>query len=84
MQNNVCKISILFACVDFSARKGNFLLTNHFNLATTIMVIMNRNEYTPADSSTRCNALGEILPEHNTLVEYCYDVNDIFHTKKKR
>lgn len=36
---------------------------NHFNLTTTITVIANRNEYTPANSG--CNSLGEMLSVYN-------------------
>lgn len=49
----------------FSARKGNFLFTNYFNLTTTIMVIINRNEYASVNSSAGCNALREMLSRHN-------------------
>jgi len=49
---------------------------NHFNLATTITVIVNRNEYTPANSSASCNPLGKMLSVYN-------DVIDIFHKKRE-
>lgn len=38
---------------------------NHFNLATTITVIANRSEYTPANSSAGCKPLGEMLSVYN-------------------